>query len=287
MKNAKLAELNFRTLLHYNNVPDRGARSSFPIACSGFCVSCEKKGFLDTRDLRLDQMSHGADTEDMEKSICELPSGGLEVSVAFLLESPGGYYDLGFPIEHKGVTKRPPVKQYYWTPSPRTSWPKNPNEVDNMYGPYFAYIIATHELRNAYFTNIIKCSLAKRDADQFVGYYVVRDPDIRDSNIRTNCYDLFLSEEIRIVKPEIVFYFDFGQKAEKMGDYAGLRCLLPAAQFVRLYHPAARYRNPNDIISHNDKCIRAALEKRKETQLTNIQPRTTTACIAEPNPPAS
>jgi hypothetical protein len=120
MKNPKLAELNFQKLLHYSSIPDCGARSIFPITCTGFCKSCEENGYLDSGDLRLDQMSHGADTEDIEKSICKLPPGGLDISVAFLLESPGGYYDLGFPIKHEGVTKQPPVNCYYWTPRPRT-----------------------------------------------------------------------------------------------------------------------------------------------------------------------
>jgi hypothetical protein len=113
MKDTKLAELNFRTLLHYTSVPGLGARSTFPISCTGFCVSCEKKGFLDNGDYRLYRMSHGADTDDFERSICELPTEGLDVSVAFLLESPGGDSSLGGEIKYEGVTKRPPVKQYY------------------------------------------------------------------------------------------------------------------------------------------------------------------------------
>jgi len=279
MKNAKLTQLNFQRLLHYSSMPDCGSRSSFPIDCSGFCVSCEKNGYLDGGDLRLDQMSHGADTEDIEKSICKLPPGGLDVSVAFLLESPGGYYQNGSPIKHKqeGITKQPPVNHYYWTPRrPRTAWPKTASDLpskddgDGMYGPYFAYLIATHKLYNAYFTNIIKCSLAKRDADQFVGYYVVKDSDNRDSKIRTNCFNRFLSEEMRIVNPQIVFYF--GVKAKNMGYYAGLHDLLPpATQFVRLYHPAARC-GPSKIIGHNDQIIQDALNKRKQADPTTILP---------------
>jgi hypothetical protein len=196
MRDTKLAELNFRTLLHYNSAPDLGA-PSFPISCTGFCVSCEKNGFLDNGDHRLDQMSHGADTEDFEKLMGRLPPVGLEIPVAFLLESPGGYYGNGEKHTYEGIIKRPPVNIYYWTPLEQKTWPIEPSEVNpKWYGPYFAYIIAKHKLHNAYFTNIIKCSLAERDADQFVRYYVVRDPDNRDSNIRNNCYDAFLSKEL-------------------------------------------------------------------------------------------
>ncbi len=273
MKNKKLHELNFKFLLDYPNEFRPQNRYDNPIICDQFCVSCEKNGYLDGGDLRLDQMSHGADTEDIEKSICcNLPPGGLDISVAFLLESPGGYYDLGSPIKHKeeGITKRPPVKHYYWTPSPRARWPKTASELpskadgDGMYGPYFAYLIATHKLYNAYFTNIIKCSLAQHDAEVFVRYYVVRDPDNRDSKIRTNCFQRFLSKEMEIVNPQIVFYF--GQRATKMGYYAGLHDMLPRTEFRTLYHPAA-WCDDDDIIRHNDEIIQDAIKQKQSASI--------------------
>jgi hypothetical protein len=67
---------------------------------------------------------------------------------------------------------------------------------------------------------------------------------------------------MRIVNPQIVFYF--GQKAAKMGDYAGLRSLLPAARFVTLYHPAARFVSPVKVVSQNDERIRESLSKPTE-----------------------
>jgi hypothetical protein len=260
VKNHELAKLNFSKLLHYSGVPERGERSAFPIPCTGFCVSCEKKGYLDKGDLRLDQMSHGADTEDFEKSICALPSGGLEFPVAFLLESPGGYYCNGRPITYEGVTKQPPVNHYYWTPRDGlTTWPTEPSEVDpSAYGPYFAYIIARHKLHYAYFTNIVKCSLAKPEIDKFVPYYVARDPDNRDSRIRNNCHDTFLGNELKLVNPEVVFYFSL--RAKKMGYFLELRTLFPKAIFETLYHPAARIRS--HIISLNDERISSALSRR-------------------------
>jgi hypothetical protein len=226
-------------------------------------------------------MSHGADTEDFEKSICNLPPGGLDVSVAFLLESPGGDSSLGEKIEYKaeGITKRPPVGQYYWTtPQPENlstpqeaKWPKDSSELKNQYGDYFAYLIWTHKFHNAYFTNIVKCNLTKRDGDKFIRYEPDRDAGNRDYKILNNCYNRFLIEEMRIVKPQIVFYF--GLKAAHLADYAGLHSLLSgqqAAQMVTLWHPAA-CRSQSQIISHNDELIRDALNKRKQTQPTNTQ----------------
>jgi hypothetical protein len=266
MKNTKLAELNFRTLLHYSRVPEFGARSSFPtIACTGFCVSCEKNGFLDGGNQRLNLMSHGADTDDFEKSICELPPGGLEVSIVFLLASPGAHHDLvGDPFNYEGVTKRPPVKHYYWTtpqPPQKTTWPTDQSKLENSYGDYFAYLIKTHELHNAYFTNIIKCNLTERDDEAFISYKPTRDPDNRHSKILNNCYNLFLSEEMRVINPQIVFYF--GRNAEKMGDQAGLRSLLRNTNFRRLYHPAARC-GLRKTVSLNDERILDELRKRAQ-----------------------
>ena len=134
----------------------------------------------------------------------------------------------------------------------------DPGEVVDLYGDYFAYIIAKHKFHNAYFTNMIKCSLAKRDADQFVGYYVPKDPNNRDSKIRANCYNLFLSEEMRLVNPRIVFYF--GQKAGKMGYFMELRSFLPDVHFETLLHPAARM-SRSQIIGRNDELILRALSK--------------------------
>jgi hypothetical protein len=253
MKNTALAELNFNRLLHYGGAPEGRGHLSVATKCTGFCVSCEKNGFLDSGDHRLDQMSHGADTDDFVRAISTLPDHGIEGSVAFLLESPGGYYGNGSPITFDGITKQPPVNHFYWTPQNLTDWPSDASKiVPKSYGPYFAYLLATHKLRNAYFTNIIKCSLAHRDADKFKEYYVVSDPGNRDSKILANCYKLFLSEEMKLVNPKIIFYF--GNKAAKMGNYAGLRSLLPSTRFVTLYHPAARV-TTSQIVSHNDKRI--------------------------------
>ena len=265
MKNRKLAELNFRKLLHYEGEPNVRASQAAPIPCTGFCVSCEQNGILDSGDQRLDKLSHGADTNDFERAIGKLPAGGLDVPVAFLLESPGGEYDLGSPISYKGITKRPPVNHYYWVPT-IPEWPADPSKVDpGSYGPYFAYIIATHKLSNAYFTNVIKCSLAPREGYKFIRYFGTAVPEERETKILANCFNLFLNEEMMIVNPKIVFCF--GGKAAKMASDAGLNSLLPAARFVTLLHPAALNYGKitvGQLIERNDQSIQDALTERNE-----------------------
>jgi len=254
MNNPELAKLNFKDLLHYSAVPDGVTRS----CCTGFCVSCEEKGYLTDQDLRLDQMSHGASTDDFENLICKLPSNGIDIPIAFLFEAPGGYYNNGCKIEYRRIIKQPPVNGFYWVPK-LENWPMEKAKVDpKSYGPYLAYLIGTHKLKNAYFTNMVKCSLAKKEKDQFVGYYVSRDENCRDSKIRNNCFSLFLERELQILRPKIVFYF--GQKVEKMGYYLGLSTMLPHTMFERLHHPAARV-STSRIRDENDNTIRQALTK--------------------------
>jgi hypothetical protein len=128
MKNSKLAELNFQKLLHYGGEPTDQA--SLPERnCPGYCVSCEEKGLLVNGDVKLDQMSHGADTDDFERVIRRLDPGGVDFPIAFLLESPGGYYVNGKQIDYKEARKQPPVFCYYWLPKGLTDWPTDPEEV--------------------------------------------------------------------------------------------------------------------------------------------------------------
>jgi len=262
MKNSELAELNFKKLLHYTRMPDVRANDSAPTPCTGFCVACEKNGIFDKpedQDKRLDQMSHGADTDDFEKAICPLPAGGIEFPVAFLLESPGGYYENGTSIEYEGIKKQPPVNRYYWLPQDLSSWPTDADEVErNSYGPYFAYLIFKFQFKNAYLTNMVKCSLAERYNDQFVRFYIAEGDWHRDTKIRTNCFNLFLAEEMRILNPRVIFFF--GKTAADMGHFSRLESELKGARFARLYHPSPRNRvSWEQIITHNNEIIQHEL----------------------------
>lgn len=256
MNDAALAHLNFKTLLHYDATPDAGSIPTGGIKCNGFCVSCEKQDLLAGSGLRLDQMSHGADTSDFERSITKLPTGGIDHPIAFILESPGGYYGNGRKILHEGTSKQPPVNHYYWTPK-LTEWPTTPAMVNGRYGPYFAYIIASHKLKNAYFTNMVKCSLAKQTTDQFVRFKAVKNPKYVDARVRENCYENFLSKEMDILQPKLVFYF--GSVSQGMGHYSGLKSFLASSKFVTLRHPAARGTFMRTILE-NDERIHSALE---------------------------
>lgn len=265
MKNKQLETLNFKNLLQYEGIPDVRHRPN----CTGFCVSCEKQGFVEDPNFMLFQMSHGADTEDFEKAITPLPENGFDASVVFLLESPGGNYGNGTSITYEGYTKEPPVNCYYWLPSPSKTWPTDQSNVDpGSYGQYFAYILAKHNLQNAYFTNMIKCSLAPKDNSKaFSPWYNVADKNNWHSKIRSNCFDLYLKEELRLVQPQIIFYF--GKSAEKMSYFNEIHTLFPNALPATLRHPSDRRfgHDGGTILPDNDKIISETIAKWKSAHV--------------------
>jgi hypothetical protein len=241
---SRLADLNFKKLLHYGGQPLVRNRYPSPLACAGYCVSCEREGLLGTGE-SLDLMSHGCDTSDLERVLGPMPALArpFEQPVLFLLEMPGGDYGNGEIVEFCGFRKRPPVNVYYWTPEPGP-WPTDLSHVENQYfyGPYFAYLMAKHNLRNVYITNAVKCKSNAKSASE---------------KVVQNCIKTYLSEEIRIFRPEITFCF--GHSAENMMK------LIDKAEFQGkiqyLYHPTAielsqRYgKSRKEMVAENDAWI--------------------------------
>ena len=145
------------------------------------------------------------------------------------------------------------------------AWPTADDDVDpGSYGKYFAYILAAHKLRNAYFTNVVKCSLAPRDKSKtFSPWRVTRDQNHWHSKIRSNCFELYLKEELRLLQPKIVFFF--GGSAKMLAYYSGIYGLLPKAWFQVLRHPADRRFGHKEatILPENDKVIAGTILKWK------------------------
>lgn len=247
MKNSNLRRLNFNELLYY---PEKFQPAHFyrnPVTCTGFCVECEKTGVLDQAKGRLTLMSHACDTSDFEAIIGERlsPLLPVDVPVMFLLEDPGGDYGLGENIEFSGVTKKPPVKHYYFSTG-LSSWPESIDSLDgNFYGSYFAYIMKRHSLADVYITNIVKC---KREG--------VENPHI----IEDMCVKSFLAREIKEFSPVSVFCF--GTKV-----FHGLRGRFPDQRCVCLYHPSfiqnrsyTKGLSPREAIFENERRIDEELE---------------------------
>lgn len=255
----ELAQINFTRLLHYAATPKPQFSYHQPPICDGFCVSCEEKGLLAVSDHRLYLMSHGADTSDFEVAFgCELPiDEGVhetDLPVMFVLESPGGDKGNGVPQTHHDVEKQPPTLHYYWMPPEALSWPDRDAMLSqgNLYGPYFAYLLRRFGLKNAYFTNAVKCGLHDKNG-RFVSY---RHSVPLHQALRDNCFDEFLNEEVRAFQPKAIFAFGDNahgllRSSATVGGRYPVHCL---------YHPSAR--NRRKMVEDNDSLIQAALDSR-------------------------
>ncbi|MBW2039527.1 MAG: hypothetical protein JRI46_08030 [Deltaproteobacteria bacterium] len=262
MRSDKLSMLNFSRLLHYSGgQPQVKNQYDPPITCTGFCISCEEKGFFAKSDKMLDLMSHGADTRDFEQILGDLPlpEQYIEVPIMFLLESPGADYENGEPVSYKGVTKRPPVKRYYWGPNPMTEWPNNPCELPQLYGPYFAYLMNKFHLKDVYITNAIKCGLSlKNKRGKFISYKIQRNSKLLDTRIRENCCREYLCREVEEFKPKVIFAF--GDRADKVLYFSGLRD--QGIITKKLYHPVAR-KPLKERVNKNNERIKSVLKDAK------------------------
>jgi len=226
-----------------------------PLKCAGCCVSCEERSLVDFEAKeRLDLMSHGADTSDFEALLGPLAGPNDAAPVMFVLECPGGDYGNGEPCDCGPWKKIPPNRHYYFMPDGK-GWPTSLGEVlasANDYGPYLAYLIRRWGLRNAYFTNLVKCRYTQDDRAAK-----------RPNSITENCFREFLLEEITTVAPHVIFVFSDTVKQDltKLLPKFGVAVKIATA----LYHPAAyrQYKRMTreEMLISNDATIKAELSK--------------------------
>lgn len=227
MKSIELKKLNFQTLIEFKehfSPEDFPSKYRYypPRKCGNFCIDCELKNLSSVTRYPF-RMSHGADTRDIEQAIgsplLEPPNGKfVDTPVMLLGIEPGGDYDTSELIQHpvrKGIKKCVPTKHYYWTTSSEDGWPKNWSDVTWVPGPFFAYVLSHFGLRNAYFTNIVKCRLWEENRKNKKGHPSPGEDKIRpdkrhnyvDSKIRRNCIENYLKREVQLIRPEIIFVF--------------------------------------------------------------------------------
>ena len=238
MRDKRLADLNFRDLLHYGGEPSIQHTYVPPLACSGYCIHCEEKGnvFSNSQD-SFDQMSHGCDTSIYETLLEPMCNGGrrIELPIIFLLENPGGNYQNGRCVDFKGYKKRPPVNVYYWSPGIK-KWPKSAVELSEMYSDYFAYLMNRYGLKNVYITNLIKCNTIN---GKWYNY----------QEARSNCIEKWFKREIEIFAPK--FVFSFGDKATN-GFKKYSHQFSWKIKYQQLLHPAQRRYSRERMIKENN-----------------------------------
>ena len=255
-----LFALNFQDLLHYDveEVSKRGPCAKYepPLACSGFCVSCETKKLLEGNEgfgAHPPLISHGCSSSEFETILGLFSPHAARYNICttkrkvlFLLESPGSWWDSGVPMVYEGFQKQPPTKLFYWTPYELKHWPEprwnKPRGAGEYYGDYFAYLMVRHGLTDVYITDLQKCSWNNQKV-----------PDCME-----NCVSMWLSEEIKIYEPDIVFCFSnlvYNKFTRRFGSLKS----------ICLYHPTAinlsqRYHmKSSDMVLGNDESIRKSL----------------------------
>ncbi len=160
----ELESLNFSDILDYGRPVKKISKSDHPFnTCKGFCHDCEDKGIAPKDKAKVVRMSHGCTSDDFARILgSQLPEAKCALPIMFLLENPGGDYDLGEDCQCDGMVKQPPNKHYYFS-SGMKRWPTDVSEIgSNHYGDYFAYLMAKFGLSDVYITNCIKC---KYDGD--------------------------------------------------------------------------------------------------------------------------
>lgn len=226
----RLFNLNFKNLLKYqDNFPIQNRYDDeSKLVCYGFCTECEDKGKVSEDEVL---MSHGCHSSVYQELIQEKNTFTNNEPIMFLLENPGGDYGNGDSVTYNSITKKPPVKHFYFTPNCE-SWPGDDDIniiAKNPYGNYFAYLMQKYSLGNVYITNCIKCKYTE------------------NYEVSKNCCKKWLEEEIEIFKPTKIVCF--GCKAEKLYNYYFKRS---GIEIKRLLHPAAR-KSRSGIIEENDK----------------------------------
>lgn len=263
MKNASLANLNFREIVDYDGQPLVKNRYVEPLTCRGYCVDCEESGILNATGGHLDLMSHGCDSADYEAILGPMPRTGQGISapILFLLEAPGSdeRYCNGQPVAFRGLNKKPPVNHYYWSPRGQ-GWPTRISEFvgdSEYYGRYFAYLMQRHVLLNVYITNVVKCRWIS-DASDGKGKQIA-------PAITQHCAGRHLKRELEIFAPRIAICFG-GNATKGFQTYS----ITSGCSATRLYHPSfikdrsqvdRKKRTKEELFGENDRLVEKALAK--------------------------
>ena len=170
---------------------------------NGYCVSCEEKGCSSASDdasYNLTNISHGAHSSDFFQAYYKKQdiSDWHHEPIMFVYESPSRDYQIYEKVRFKGYNKHP-SKDWYWIHKDWDSSIEYPKGFKGgVYGDFVWSAVLTFKLTNVYVTNLVKCGLNNAKGE-FKGL-----ASFKNKTVET-CYTNFLSEEISIIKPKIIF----------------------------------------------------------------------------------
>lgn len=168
----------------------------------GFCTSCEEKEInisIDDPEYKLQLISHGAHTKDFLESITEQidTSDWHNEPILFIAETPSKDYEFYQQMISNGFEKKPTF-QWYWVHSERKYYRYPDSFALGQYGELVCSIINTFKLKNAYFTNLVKCGLNDKNGN-FKNIWSFKNECIN------NCFENYLKKELQILNPTVVF----------------------------------------------------------------------------------
>ena len=209
-----------------------------------FCVHCEKSGVLERAKGALTLMSHGCDTSDFESLFGRsLPaSDPVEDPILFLLQDPEKAGITSWARSKPSAALLKSHRIVINTSQPACRAGRNPSRIwTEITMVYFAYMLKTHSLSNAYITNLVKCKRVN-----------VELPNL----VEDACFHRFLSREIEEFRPRVVFCFG-------RWVYNSLRARMPDQRCVCLLHPSfiqnhsyTKGLSPREAILENERRIR-------------------------------
>jgi hypothetical protein len=211
----------------------------------GFCTKCDEKKVNTcpkNKKFKLRTISHGASSQDFIQSIndknIEL-TNWKEDSVIFLLEGPSVGHDFYGEEEYNGYVKWPTL-EWYWVHNNQNKYVYPENFKGGTYGELFRSIIFTFCLKNAYFTNFVKCGLNDKDTNYLgINEY---NPECLDI-----CFNEYLLKEIKLIKPKIIFCFGSNPENKLWNYYPDDY----EFEVISLPHPAGQRRGfKNEFYRH-------------------------------------
>ena len=172
-----------------------------------YCTKCEdasiKQEFQVCHDnsFFLKNISHGSKSDDFIQALdINYTKDWNEKGVMFIMENPSKDYGIYYTPSIINTYNKRPAKLWYWIHNKKTIKGYPEHFVGGEYGDLVASVIVTFKLKNAYLTNLVKCGL-NNSKDEYKGIKEL------NNNCIEICINEFLKEEIKIIKPNVVFAF--------------------------------------------------------------------------------